>query len=74
MVSSAAHACSVVDFDDPNFKKRPYDKWIAYGQSKTANIYMANELNRRYQAEGIVSNSLMPGINFILNNYSIDSF
>jgi NAD(P)-dependent dehydrogenase (short-subunit alcohol dehydrogenase family) len=35
-LSSIGHQRSAVDFDDPNFKSRPYDKWTAYGQSKTA--------------------------------------
>ena len=36
-LSSAGHRFSDVDFDDPNFERRDYDKWVAYGQSKTAN-------------------------------------
>jgi hypothetical protein len=33
-----------VDFNDPNFNQRPYDKWEAYGQSKSANSLFAVEL------------------------------
>ena len=36
-VSSRAHHIAPVDFEDVNFERRPYDKWQAYGQSKTAN-------------------------------------
>lgn len=32
VVSSAAHALTPVDFNDPNFKSRPYNKVLAYGQ------------------------------------------
>ncbi|HEX4447165.1 MAG TPA: SDR family NAD(P)-dependent oxidoreductase, partial [Polyangiaceae bacterium] len=36
-LSSRGHARGGVDFEDPKFERRPYDKWVAYGQSKTAN-------------------------------------
>lgn len=37
-VSSWGHHFSSVVFDDPNFERRNYDPWTAYGQSKTANV------------------------------------
>jgi hypothetical protein len=33
-----------VIFDDVQFARRPYDRWQAYGQSKTANILFALEV------------------------------
>ena len=36
ILSSGGHVMGDVDFDDPNFVNRPYDKWKAYGQSTTA--------------------------------------
>lgn len=60
-LSSVAHAFSNVDFEDVNFKKRAYDPWAAYGQSKTANILFSVELTRLYANEGILSNAIMPG-------------
>jgi NAD(P)-dependent dehydrogenase (short-subunit alcohol dehydrogenase family) len=60
-VSSSGHLRSTVDFDDLQFRVREYDPWIAYGQSKTANIWLANEIARRWADDGIVANSLMPG-------------
>jgi NAD(P)-dependent dehydrogenase (short-subunit alcohol dehydrogenase family) len=60
-VSSAAHLRSGVDFDDLHFERRPYDPWIAYGQSKTANILFAVEATRRWAGEGILTNALHPG-------------
>ena len=39
-------------FDDLDLKKRGYNQWVAYGQSKTANIYMANEIERRFGSKG----------------------
>jgi NAD(P)-dependent dehydrogenase (short-subunit alcohol dehydrogenase family) len=40
-LSSRGHMRSAFDFEDPNFERRPYDKMIAYGQSKTANVLFA---------------------------------
>lgn len=60
-VSSAAHLNSPVHFDDVHFDRRPYDPWLAYGQSKTANILFAVALTRRWQNDGITANSLHPG-------------
>ncbi|WP_371686207.1 SDR family NAD(P)-dependent oxidoreductase [Micromonospora sp. 15K316] len=60
-VSSAAHLRSPVVFDDLHFQHRPYDPWLAYGQSKTANVLFAVEATRRWAGDGIFANSLMPG-------------
>jgi NAD(P)-dependent dehydrogenase (short-subunit alcohol dehydrogenase family) len=60
-VSSAGHLRSDVDFDDLHFERREYDPWTAYGQSKTANVLFAVEASRRWAADGITANALMPG-------------
>lgn len=60
-VSSLGHRYSQVVFDDPNFERRPYDRWAAYGQSKTANILFAVALDARGEAEGVRAFSLHPG-------------
>lgn len=60
-VSSRGHRFAGVDFDDPQFTRREYDKWQAYGQSKTANILFALELDRRGAAHGIRAFSVHPG-------------
>ncbi|WP_329012571.1 SDR family NAD(P)-dependent oxidoreductase [Micromonospora rifamycinica] len=60
-VSSAAHLRSEVVFDDVHFRQRPYDPWLAYGQSKTANVLFAVEASRRWADDGILGNALMPG-------------
>jgi len=60
-VSSSAHLRSAVDFDDIHFQTRAYDPWIAYGQSKTANVLFAVEATRRWAPDGITVNALMPG-------------
>ncbi len=62
VVSSAAHLLSPVDLDDIHFERRSYDKWLAYAQSKTANVLFAHELNERLQAHGVVANAVHPGV------------
>ena len=60
-VSYSAHAGSPVVFDDLFFERRAYSPGLAYAQSKTANVLFAVELTRRWAAEGITANALMPG-------------
>ena len=60
-VSSAGHQFSPVVFDDIHFEKRAYDKWLSYGQAKTANILFALELDRRLGARGVRAFSNHPG-------------
>ena len=60
-VSSVGHINAPVDFDDIDFHARPYDTWVSYGQSKTANILFAVEAARRWADDGIVANALNPG-------------
>lgn len=60
-VSSTGIRFGGVDIDDPNFERREYDKWKAYGQSKSANALFAVALDRRGQAHGIRAFSVHPG-------------
>jgi NAD(P)-dependent dehydrogenase (short-subunit alcohol dehydrogenase family) len=60
-VSSAAHRRSPVVFEDIHFERRPYEPWLAYGQSKTANVLFAVEATKRFAGDGITTNALMPG-------------
>jgi NAD(P)-dependent dehydrogenase (short-subunit alcohol dehydrogenase family) len=60
-LSSRGHLRSPVVFDDLNFTSRPYDPWLAYGQSKTANVLFAVEATRRWQGDGITANAVHPG-------------
>jgi len=60
-VSSRGHHMSPVVFDDIHFERRPYDKWSSYGQSKTANILLAVELERRLGSCGVHANAIHPG-------------
>ncbi|KAE9372113.1 NAD(P)-binding protein [Stipitochalara longipes BDJ] len=61
MVASIGHRMSEIYFDDLNFDHRAWDAISAYGQSKTANIYMANYIDRTYGKQGVHAWSLQPG-------------
>lgn len=60
-VSSAGHRFSDVDLADPNFEHTPYDPWLAYGRSKTANILFAVAFDARHRAQGIRATAIHPG-------------
>lgn len=59
--SSAGHNVARVDLDDLNYLERPYSPLGAYGQSKTANVWFATELDRRYADRGVHAFSVHPG-------------
>ena len=59
-LSSGGHRIADVDLADPNFKTTPYDPWVAYGRSKSANAHFAAELARR-SGEPMLSFSVHPG-------------
>ena len=48
-------------FDDLNFAFRDYEGFLAYGQSKTANVLFAVGATARWARDGIYANALMPG-------------
>jgi NAD(P)-dependent dehydrogenase (short-subunit alcohol dehydrogenase family) len=60
-LASSGHRFADVDLDDPNFEHTPYDPWIAYGRSKTANILFAVEFDRRHKARGVRATAVHPG-------------
>lgn len=61
VVSSVGHVNGPVRFEDLDFTKEPYDPWLAYAQSKTANVLFAVEAARRWTADGIAVNAVNPG-------------
>ena len=62
-VSSRGHLRSPMLWDDPHFRdESTYEKWKAYGQSKTANILFTIELEKRLGGAGIHSYALHPGV------------
>ncbi len=62
LLSSAGHGMSDINWDDPNYRTSEYSKMEAYGQSKTANILHAVELERRYGPQGIHAAAVHPGM------------
>ncbi len=60
-LSSIGHARCGIDFDDPNFERRDYEKWSAYGQAKTANALFAVHLDAIGQAHGVRAFAVHPG-------------
>lgn len=60
-LSSRGHHIAPVDFYDPNFERRDYEKWQSYGQSKTANVLFAVGLEDRFGGKGIHAYALHPG-------------
>ena len=60
-LSSTGHMRGTVNFEDPHYRRRPYDKWEAYGQSKTANALFAVGFHKRFTDLGVTANAVMPG-------------
>jgi NAD(P)-dependent dehydrogenase (short-subunit alcohol dehydrogenase family) len=60
-LSSAGHRYANVDLEDPNFARTPYDPWVAYGRSKTANILFAVAFDQRHRGRGIRAAAVHPG-------------
>jgi len=60
-LSSSGHRYANVDLDDPNFERTPYEPFVAYGRSKTANILFAVAFDRRYRSRGIRAAAVHPG-------------
>lgn len=60
-LASAGHRFANVDIDDPNFERTPYDPWVAYGRSKTANILFAVAFDLLHRDHGIRAAAVHPG-------------
>jgi len=61
-VASSGHRFSNVNLDDPNFERTPYDPFLAYGRSKTANILFAVAFDQRYRGRDIRAAAVHPGV------------
>lgn len=62
LLSSGGHAGSDIVWDDIQFETREYSKFESYGQSKTANILHAVELERRFGDRGVHAWAVHPGM------------
>ena len=60
-LSSSGHRFSNVDLDDPNFERTPYEPFVAYGRSKTANILFAVAFDERGRERGVRASAVHPG-------------
>src|SRR5258707_5472610 len=60
-LSSSGHRYSNVDLDDPNFERMPYEPFVAYGRSKTANILFAVAFDERHRGRGVRAAAAHPG-------------
>jgi NAD(P)-dependent dehydrogenase (short-subunit alcohol dehydrogenase family) len=70
-LSSAGHRYSNVDLQDPNFERTPYEPFVAYGRSKTANILFAVAFDKRHRGRGVRAAAVHPGgIQTELGRYS----
>jgi NAD(P)-dependent dehydrogenase (short-subunit alcohol dehydrogenase family) len=61
VLSSSGHRLSDIRWEDPHFTAEPYDKWLAYGQAKTANALFARGLDHRVADAGVSAYSVHPG-------------
>jgi NAD(P)-dependent dehydrogenase (short-subunit alcohol dehydrogenase family) len=60
-LSSSGHRFSNVDLDDPNFERTPYEPFVAYGRSKTANVLFAVTFDQRHRKRGVRAAAVHPG-------------
>ena len=60
-LSSSGHRFSNVDLDDPNFKNTPYEPFVSYGRSKTANILFSVAFDKRHKHRGVRAAAVHPG-------------
>ncbi|CZR58188.1 related to reductases [Phialocephala subalpina] len=60
-LTSCGHRMGQPDFSNLNLDGGAYNKWVAYGSSKTANLWTANEIDRRYGSKGLHAWAVHPG-------------
>jgi NAD(P)-dependent dehydrogenase (short-subunit alcohol dehydrogenase family) len=60
-LSSSGHRFSRVDLEDPGFEHTPYEPFVAYGRSKTANILFAVAFDKRHRERGVRAAAVHPG-------------
>jgi NAD(P)-dependent dehydrogenase (short-subunit alcohol dehydrogenase family) len=60
-LASSGHRFANVDLEDPNFERTPYEPFVAYGRSKTANILFAVGFDARHRARGVRAAAVHPG-------------
>lgn len=61
VLSSIGHRLNGLDLEDPHFERRDYDKWLAYGQAKSANALFALQLDKLGEPYGVRAFAVHPG-------------
>jgi NAD(P)-dependent dehydrogenase (short-subunit alcohol dehydrogenase family) len=74
-LTSLGHRRAPVDFDDWNFERKPYDRWAAYGQSKSANALFAVAVNARgVKAFSVHPGAIMTGLSKFMTTEDLEGF
>ena len=60
-LASSGHRFANVDLQDPNFERTPYEPFVGYGRSKTANILFAVAFDQRHRGRGVRAAAVHPG-------------
>ena len=60
-LASSGHRFANVNLEDTNFERTPYEPFVAYGRSKTANILFAVAFDQRHRKRGIRAAAVHPG-------------
>jgi NAD(P)-dependent dehydrogenase (short-subunit alcohol dehydrogenase family) len=60
-LASSGHRFANVDLKDPNFEHTPYEPFVGYGRSKTANILFAVAFDQRHRGRGVRAAAVHPG-------------
>ncbi|MFZ9394824.1 MAG: oxidoreductase [Erythrobacter sp.] len=60
-LSSVGHRLAAPDLADPNWERREYEKWPAYGAAKSANALFALQLDKLGEPHGVRSFAVHPG-------------
>src|SRR5271156_5323426 len=60
-LASSGHRFANVDLEDPGFEKTPYEPFVAYGRSKTANILFSVAFDLRHRDRGVRAAAVHPG-------------
>jgi NAD(P)-dependent dehydrogenase (short-subunit alcohol dehydrogenase family) len=60
-LASSGHRFANVSLDDPNFERTPYEPFVAYGRSKSANILFAVAFDSRHRGRGVRAAAVHPG-------------
>src|SRR5277367_5278442 len=59
-LASSGHRFANVNLEDPGFEKTPYEPFVAYGRSKTANILFSVAFDLRHRDRGVRAAAVHP--------------